>query len=80
VECFWRLHRHWFKAGDRYQQDPAIFYIHFYPYHGIADHHLHGAGFLEKYTEVYLGGEAESLVLFVKASGEWLVASRAFEQ
>ena len=76
MECFWRLYSHWQQDGDRNQQDQAVFYVHFRPHHGIADHYLHGAGILEKYAEIYLGGETESLVLFVNASGEWLVASR----
>ena len=67
MECFWRLHSHRLKVGDRYQQNPAVFHVYVYTYDGLPDHHLHGIGFLEKYAEVYLGGEAESLVLLVNS-------------
>ena len=66
MECFWRLYRHWQPYGYCHQQDPAVFYVHFPAYAGLAHYYLYGTGFLEKYAEVYLGGEAESLVLFVK--------------
>lgn len=57
MECLWRLFSHWQPDGYCHQQDPAIFYVHLHPHHGLADHHLHGAGLLEKYAEVYLGGQ-----------------------
>jgi hypothetical protein len=65
MECFWRLYSHWQPDGYRYKQDPAIFHVHHYPHDGLPHYRLHGVGFLEKYEEVYLGGEAKSLVLFV---------------
>jgi hypothetical protein len=66
MECVWRLYSHWRKAGNRYQQNPSIFYLHFSADDGFSHNYLYGTGFLEKYEEVYLGGEAESVVLFVK--------------
>jgi hypothetical protein len=45
------------------------FMYSFYPDDGLPYYHLHGLGFLEKYAEVYLGGKAESMVLFVNS--EW---------
>jgi hypothetical protein len=69
MECFWRLYSHWEPYGYRYQQDPAIFHVHFYPDDGLPYHPLHDIGFLEKYAQVYLGREEESLVLLV--NGQW---------
>ena len=65
MECLWRLFSHRQPDGDCYQQNPPVFYVHFVTDNGLADYHLHGAGFLEKYAEVYLGGEEKSVVLFV---------------
>ena len=65
MECFWRLYRHWRQVRDRHQQDPPIFYLHLSADDGLSHYYLHGAGFLEEYEKVYLGGEAESLVLLV---------------
>ena len=65
VECFWRLFGHWQSYGYCHQPDPAIFYVCFHPDNGLSYYHLYGIGFLEKYPEIYLGGEKESLVLFV---------------
>ncbi len=56
MECLWCLFRYWQQDGYRHQQDPAILYVHLHPYDGFPDHHLHGAGILEKYAQVYLGG------------------------
>lgn len=69
MECLWRLFSYRQQDGDRCQPDPAVFYVRFYPDHGLPHHHLYGAGFLEKHAEVYLGSEKKSLVLFV--NGEW---------
>ena len=65
MECFWRLYSYWPKAGNCYQQDPAIFHVRLNIDNGLPYYHLYDTGFLEKYAEIYLGGEAESLVLFV---------------
>jgi hypothetical protein len=65
VECFWRLHSHWQPNGYCNQQDPAIFYVRIYTDDGFPDHYLYDTGFLEKYQEIYLGSEEESVVLFV---------------
>lgn len=65
MECLWRLHSHWEPAGDCHQQDPAVFYVCFHPDDGLSYYYLHDPGFLEKYTEVYLGSEEESLVLSI---------------
>ena len=56
MECLWRLHRFRRQAGDRNQQDPAVFYLCFNTHDGLAYYHLPGACFLEKHQEVYLGG------------------------
>ncbi len=55
MECFWCLYGHWQPYGHCYQQDPAIFHVHFYPDNGLPYYPLHDIGFLEKYAEVYLG-------------------------
>jgi hypothetical protein len=65
MECFWRLFGYRQPDGDRYQQDPPVFYICLHPDDGLSDYPLHGTGFLAEYPEVYVGGEAESVVLFV---------------
>lgn len=69
MECLWGMQRHWQPDGYCHQQDPAIFYIHLPAHDGLPDYPVHGARFLEKYAEVYLGGEAESLVLFIRYPG-----------
>jgi hypothetical protein len=69
MECLRRLFSHWQQDGYCHQQDPAVFYVCFYTYDGLPYYYLYGAGFLEKYAEVYLGSKAESLVLFV--NGQW---------
>jgi hypothetical protein len=66
MECLWCLCSHWQPDGHCYQQDPAVFYVHFPPDDGLTDYYLYGAGFLEKYAEIYLGGEEESVVLSLK--------------
>ena len=63
MECFWRLFSYWQPDGDCDQQNPAVFYVYFHPYDGLPDYYLYGAGFLEKYAEVYVGGEEKSVVL-----------------
>ena len=65
MECLWRLHCNRSEAGDLNQQDPPVFYLHLYSYDGLAGYHLYGAGFLEKYEKIYLGGEEKPLVLFM---------------
>jgi len=65
VECVWRLYRYRCQAWDRDQQDPPVFYLCFNTYNGFACYHLPGACFLEKYQEVYMGGEEESMVLSI---------------
>ena len=46
--------------------DPAVFYLCFNTYDGFSYYYLPGACFLEKYEEVYMGGEKKSLVLSYK--------------
>lgn len=65
MECLWCLFGHRPPDGHIHWKDTAIFYVHLYPYDGITHNYLYGAGFLEKYAEVYMGGEKESLVLSV---------------
>ena len=66
MECFWCLYSHWQPDGNRYQQDPPVFYVHIPADIGFSYYYLFGAGFLEKHEEIYLGGEAEPLVLSIK--------------
>lgn len=66
MECLWRLFRHWRPDGNCDQQDPAVFYVCNPSYDGFSHHSLYGAGFLEKYPEVYESREAKSLVLFIR--------------
>ena len=65
MECLWCLHGHWRPDGHRYQPYPAIFYVCFTTHNGLPYHSLHGAGFLEKYAEIYDDSKEKSLVLFV---------------
>lgn len=65
MECLWGMYGHRQPDGYCYQQDPAILPLHFPADHGLAHHHLHGPGLLEKYAQVYLGSQTKSLVLFV---------------
>jgi hypothetical protein len=65
VECVWRLYCYRRQAWDRDQQDPAVFYLRFNTYHGLAGYHLPRACFLEKYQEIYMGGQEESMVLSI---------------
>ena len=67
MECFWRLFGHWKPHGHCHQQDQAVFYVRFITHHGFPHYHLYGAGFLEKYAELYPGSKEKSLVLFVEA-------------
>jgi len=67
MERLWGLHSHWQPHGHCYQPHPAVFYVRLATHHGLPHHYLHGAGLLEKYEKVYMGGQEESLVLFVKA-------------
>ena len=57
MECLWRLLGHWQPHGHCHQQNPPVFYLCFNPHHGLADYTLYGARILEKYEEIYLGGE-----------------------
>ena len=65
MECLWRLFGYRQPDGDRYQQDPAVFYVRLHPDDGFTDYSLYGAGFLAQYAELYPGGKKKSLVLFV---------------
>jgi hypothetical protein len=73
MECLWRLFGHWQPHGNRHQQNPPVFYLYFPAYVGFTDYHLPGAGFLEKYEEIYLGSEEKPLVLSL--GGKLKVAS-----
>lgn len=55
MECLWCLFSHWQPHGNRYQQDPPVFYICFNPDHGLPDYTLYDPCLLEKYAQVYLG-------------------------
>jgi len=65
MERLWRLFSHRKPDGYCHQQNPSILYVHFPTYDGLSYYYLHCTCLLEKYAEVYLGGEAKSLVLFV---------------
>jgi len=65
MERLWRLYRYRRQAGDRHQQDPAVFYLCFNTYNGFACYHLPRACFLEKYKKIYMGREKKPMVLFV---------------
>ena len=65
MECLRSLFCYRQPDGHCNQSYPPVFYVRFYPHGGFPDHHLHGAGFLEKYEEVYLGGETKSMVLSI---------------
>ena len=66
MERLWRLYCHRFEARHCNQQDPTVFYLCFNTYNGFACYYLHGIGFLEEYEKIYLGSEAESVVLPIK--------------
>lgn len=63
MECLWRLFSHRQPDGYCHQPDPAVFHVHDHPHDGLSHHYLHGPRFLEKYAPLYLGSQAESLVL-----------------
>ena len=65
MECLRCLFSHRQPDGHRYQQDTPVFYLCLHPDDGLPDYYLYGPRLLEKYAQVYLGGEKESLVLFV---------------
>lgn len=65
MERLWRLYRNRRQAGNCIKQDPPVFYLCFDPYHGLTGHYLPRVGLLEKYQEVYLGGQKKPLVLFI---------------
>lgn len=65
MECLRRLFSHRRPDGHLYQQNPTVLYVHFFTYCRLSYHYLHGAGFLEKYEEIYEGYEKKSLVLFI---------------
>lgn len=67
MERLWRLYRNREQAGYCYQQDPPVFYLCLYTYYGLTGHYLPGAGFLEKYQEVYLGSKEKPVVLPVNS-------------
>lgn len=66
MECLWRLFCHRQPDGHLCQQDPAVFYVYVHPYDGLPDRSVYDPGFLEKYAEIYVGRQAQSLVLPVK--------------
>ena len=66
MECLWRLFSHRQPDGNCHQQDPAVFYLYLAAYFWLPYYHLYDTRFLEEYAEVYLGRQAESLVLFIK--------------
>ena len=68
MECLWGLFGYWRTDGYCYQPDQAIFYVRLTADNGLPYYYLHVPGFLEKHAEVYDGGEAESVVLFVGKS------------
>ena len=63
MECLWRLFSHRRQDGDCHQPDQAIFYLCITAYDGLSYYSLYGAGFLEKYPQIYIGGKKKSLVL-----------------
>ena len=65
MECFWRLCSYRQPDGHCNGQNPAIFYVCLHPNNGLSYHYLYGTCILEKYASVHMGGEEESLVLFV---------------
>lgn len=65
MECLWSVFSHWQPHGYCHEQDTPVFYVCLDPYDGIPDHYLYDPGFLEKYEEIYLGSETESLVLLI---------------
>ena len=65
MERLWRMYCHRRQVGDCNQQDPPVFYLCFDTYNGFACYYLPGAGFLAEYEEIYLGSQAESVVLFI---------------
>lgn len=65
MECLWRMYCYRRPAGYCNQQDPPVFYLRINPCHGFTDYYIPGAGFLEKYPEIYLGSKEESVVLFI---------------
>lgn len=56
MECFRRLFCHWQPDGYCHEPYPAILYVRFHTYDGLTYYSLYGAGFLEKYEKIYLGG------------------------
>ena len=68
MECFWRLRCHRQQNGNRYQQDPPVLHLYIPAYHGLANHHLHGACFLAQSAQIYHRSQAESLVLSLTRS------------
>ena len=63
MERLWCLHRHRAETGHLHQQDPAIFYVHFPAHAGLPYYYLYDTRILEEYAEIYLGREAEPVVL-----------------
>ena len=53
MECVWSLFGHRRPDGYSHKQDPAVFYVHFYPYYGLPDHYLYDPCLLEEYAPVY---------------------------
>jgi hypothetical protein len=65
MERIWRLYGYRRQVRNFNQQNPPVFHLCIYSYYGLACYYLYGAGILEEYQEVYLGGEEKSLVLFI---------------
>ncbi len=65
MECLWSMFGHWQSCGNRDQSYTAVLHVCVDSDDGITDNYLYGAGFLEEYPEVYVCGQAQSLVLFV---------------
>jgi hypothetical protein len=72
MECLWCLYCYWQPHGHCYQPHPPIFYVRLITHSRFSHYHLYGTGLLEKYEEVYMGREAEPVVLPV-VSSEWLM-------
>ena len=74
MERLWRMFSHRQPDGNCNQQDQAILHVRLYSYNGFSNYPLHDPRILEKYAKIYLGGETESLVLFV-VNSKWVLAS-----
>jgi hypothetical protein len=66
MERIWRLYGYRRQVRNFNQQDPPVFHLYIYSHHGLACDYLHGAGVLEEYEKIYLGGKKKPMVLSVK--------------